>query len=68
MKYAQGHPQAFGLGILDENIENFISYCDTTLQDVEFSPSYKVDFIYSYNDIELTSTVLALGNHKELWG
>ena len=68
VKYAEGHPQAFGLALCDEKIEDFISYCDTILQDVEFSPSYKVDFIYSYNDIQLTRTVLALGNHKELWG
>lgn len=68
VKYAEGHPQAFGLGLYDKNIEDFISYCDTVLQDIEFSPSYKVDFIYSYNDIDLTSTVFALGNHKELWG
>lgn len=68
MKYGEGHPSAFGLGISDEKIEDFISYCDTALQDVEFSPSYKVDFIYSYNDIGLTRAVLSLGNHKELWG
>ena len=68
VKYAEGHPSAFGLGISDEKIEDFISYCDTALQDVEFSPSYKVDFIYSYNDIGLTRAVLSLGNHKELWG
>lgn len=64
---AEGHPQAFGLGILDENFDVFLEYTDTILKDIEFSPSYKVDFIYSISDIK-PKDILQLGDLKPLWG
>lgn len=64
---AEGHPNAFGFGILDENFDAFVEYADTTLEDIEFSPSYKVDFIHSANDIR-PKEILELGNMKNLWG
>lgn len=64
---AEGHPNAFGFGILDENFDAFLEYADTTLKDIEFSPSYKVDFIHSVNDLS-PKEILELGNMKNLWG
>ena len=64
---AEGHPNAFGFGILDENFDAFVEYADTTLKDIEFSPSYKVDFIHSANNIR-PKEILELGNMKNLWG
>lgn len=64
---AEGHPNAFGFGILDENFDAFVEYADTTLKNIEFSPSYKVDFIHSANDIR-PKEILELGNMKNLWG
>ena len=64
---AEGHPNAFGFGILDENFDAFVEYADTTLKDIEFSPSYKVDFIHSANNVR-PKEILELGNMKNLWG
>lgn len=64
---AEGHPQAFGLGILDKNFDAFLEYTDTQLEDIEFSPSYKVDFIYYVSDIK-PKDILQLGDLKPLWG
>ena len=64
---AEGHPNAFGFGILDENFDAFVEYVDTALKDIEFSPSYKVDFIHSANDVR-PKEILELGNMKNLWG
>ena len=64
---AEGHPNAFGFGILDENFDAFLEYADTTLKDIEFSPSYKVDFIHSVNNLS-PKEILELGNMKNLWG
>lgn len=64
---SEGHPNAFGLGILDENFDAFLAYTDAILQDVEFSPSYKVDFIYSTSSLN-SKDILDLGGLKELWG
>lgn len=65
--YAQGHASAFGLSILDKNFNNFVEYSDRVLWNVNFSPSYKVDFIYNINTIE-PSDILTLGDMKSLWG
>lgn len=65
--FAEGHPNAFGFGILDKNFDAFVKYADTVLKDIEFSPSYKVDFIHSANDVR-PKEILELGNMKNLWG
>lgn len=64
---AEGHPNAFGFGILDENFDAFLEYADITLKDIEFSPSYKVDFIHSVNNLS-PKEILELGSMKNLWG
>lgn len=64
---AEGHANAFGFGIYDKDFENFISWSDKQLKDIEFSPSYKVDFIYSMSDIN-SKDILDLGDAKYLWG
>lgn len=64
---AEGHPNAFGFSILDENFDAFLEYADATLKDIEFSPSYKVDFIHSVNNLN-PKEILELGNMKNLWG
>lgn len=64
---AEGHANAFGFGIYDKDFESFISWSDEQLKDIEFSPSYKVDFIYSMSDIN-SKDILNLGDAKYLWG
>ena len=64
---AEGHPNAFGLGIYDEDFESFVSWSDEELKDIEFSPSYKVDFIYSVSTLN-SKDILELGDAKYLWG
>lgn len=64
---AEGHANAFGFGIYDKDFESFISWSDKQLKDIEFSPSYKVDFIYSMSDIN-SKDILDLGDAKNLWG
>lgn len=65
---AEGHANAFGLGILDQDFDSFISQSNKKLENIEFSPNYKVDFIYSANSPEAASTILTLGDMKHLWG
>lgn len=64
---AEGHANAFGFGIYDKDFKSFISWSDEQLKDIEFSPSYKVDFIYSMSDIN-SKDILDLGDAKYLWG
>lgn len=46
VNYVQGHSHAAGISVPDENIKPFTDYCNTALKDFDFSPRYKVDFIY----------------------
>lgn len=62
-----GHDNAFGLGILDENVEEFIRYTDNVLKDISFEPSYKVDYIYSAASLK-PQYILDIGSLKQYWG
>lgn len=65
--YAEGHPNAFGCGITDENIQIFITITNEILKNVEFIPSYTVDFIYSAIDVK-PEDITDIGTLKNLWG
>lgn len=65
--YAEGHAQAFGTGILHENLQDFIAYSNEELADFDFSPYYRVDQIFDFNNVN-SSFVLDIANRKALWG
>lgn len=67
VEYAQGHASAFGLGIKDENFNDFIKLTNELLKDFNFSPCYKVDFIWnsqSFNE----NDIIKLARLKSIWG
>lgn len=66
-EYAEGHQSAFGFGILDSNIDNFIKYSNEQLKNLNFSPNYKVDFIYLGNNFD-GNNIIEIAQYKELWG
>ena len=65
--YAEGHPNAHGIGFTPENLDEFITYSEIALKDMDFTPSYKVDFIYSAQNLN-PNDILAIGGMKPLWG
>lgn len=64
---AEGHPNAFGFGILEKDCDAFIEWTDTVLADIDFTPCYKVDFIYSAQNLN-PNDILDIGGMKHLWG
>ena len=66
-EYTEGHANAFGAGIKITNVFDFIEYSNKTLADVDFSPCYNVDLIYSGTDLNLKD-ILDLASYKSLWG
>lgn len=64
---AEGHPQAFGLGIYDTYIDDFIKYCDTKLKDTKFEPCYKVDYIYNPSTLKIAD-IMEIGRLIPFWG
>lgn len=68
INYAQGHQQAFGISINEEHLKPFIEDINLKLKDVDFSPSYKVDFIFNNNTNINKIELLELASLKYLWG
>ena len=67
VEYAEGHPNAFGVGIKDQNIQKFIEFTNKKLKDIDFRPIYWVDFIYKSDTLN-PNTILTIGQYNYLWG
>ena len=65
--YAEGHANALGVGITDDNFSTFIRYSNQALADFDFTPCYKVDFIFSGSDFR-GSDIVEIAELKSLWG
>ena len=65
--YAEGHANALGVGIADENFDAFVRYSNEELKDFDFTPNYKVDFIWNSNDFR-GSDIIELAELKSIWG
>lgn len=65
--YAEGHANALGVGIADINFDRFIEYSNRALADFDFTPCYKVDFIF-YGDDFRGNDIVEIAELKSLWG
>ena len=65
--YAEGHQGAFGLGIEEQWIEEFLNKTDEILADMPDEPMYYVDYIYEGNQVE-PQHILDIANYEEFWG
>lgn len=67
IEWAEGHANAFGCCIKNENISHLIAVTNYLLNSFDFSPVYNVDFIYSFDNIR-KSDIINLASYEELWG
>ena len=65
--YAEGHANALGVGITDEDFATFINYSNQALANFDFTPCYKVDFIF-YGDDFRGADIVEIAELKSLWG
>lgn len=65
--YAEGHANAFGIGIKDEDISAFITSTNSALDGFDFTPIYNVDFIYKADELT-PDEVIDIAGMKSLWG
>ena len=65
--YAEGHANALGVGIKDELFTEFVSYSNNELADFDFSPCYKVDFIFNANNFN-GKDIIEIAELKGIWG
>ena len=65
--YTAGHEGAFGLGILQQNVEDFIAKTDQALQDISDEAIYYVDYIYHGNNVD-SQNILDIAEMDDFWG
>lgn len=61
------HANALGVGIYDTFFENFINYSNRELAEFDFTPCYKVDFIFNGADFN-GSDIVEIAELRSLWG
>ena len=61
------HANALGVGIYDAFFETFIDYSNQALAEFDFTPCYKVDFIFNGADFK-GSDIIEIAELKSLWG
>lgn len=64
---AEGHANAFGVGISDDCFDTFIKYSNEALKDCAFNPCTKVDFIWQGSDF-FGPEVVDLAQLETIWG
>ena len=65
--YAEGHANALGVGITDEFFSQFVDFSNQELANFDFTPCYKVDFIF-YGDDFRGNDIVEIAELKSLWG
>ena len=67
VEYAEGHQNAFGIGITVNNINKFIELTDIALKDLQSEPLYYVDYIFKGVDVN-PEAILEIANLNDIWG
>ena len=65
--WAQGHDNAFGVSIPDENFSALIQYGNKELANFDFTPKYKIDIMYNGTNIDIAD-IASLADNNDLWG
>ena len=65
--FAEGHQNAFGFSILQDFAEEFLRVTDNILAEVDFTPSYFVDFIFKPAE-HYDEVIYDLASCDNLWG
>ena len=64
--FATGHQSAFGLGLYEDNIENFIEKTDDVLRNITDEAKYYVDYIFKTTIPP--DTITSICDLNDLWG
>ena len=71
MDFAEGHDNALGASLPQENAVKLINYANEKLKDTEFTVKYDIDFIYSLEDFNLQdieNDIHSIAELKSIWG
>lgn len=65
--YCVGHDNAFGLGLKETDIEQFLIQTDELLKDISGEPTYYCDYVFSNRAVD-GDKIIDIATHPELWG
>lgn len=65
--YAQGHQGAFGLGLPQQSINQFLDYTDDVLSNLSSETIYSVDYDWKKDTVD-PDAILAIAELEDLWG
>ena len=65
-EFQAGHEKAFGLGIASSKIQDFIKDSNELYKDIDFTPTYWVDYIWEPQDLN-PQTILEIAD-LNIWG
>ena len=67
--YAQGHDNAFGVGIEDRELGEFHKYANDALKDINFNESvYDVQFAREGKDLDINDIIEISDTYSNIWG
>lgn len=66
-EYTVGHQGAFGLGLREENIDEFIKKTDAVLENMSSEPIYYVDYIWRAQEVD-PAAILEIADMDQYWG
>lgn len=66
VEFAAGHQGAFGIGIAESRIEDFINHTNEVYKDIDFTPVYWVDFVWEPRDLR-PDIILEIAQ-LDIWG
>ena len=67
--FVEGHEGAFGVSIKQTNLPKLIEKTNEQLANIDFTPTYLVDFEFQFNDpYNLRNAILDIGALKKHWG
>ena len=66
-EWCQGHENAFGMCLAEDQIEEFLTKTDEALSTISAEPIYYVDYVYNNIDVN-ANDILTIANLGALWG
>ena len=68
-EYAQGHANAFGCSILNDDLSQFHTYANEALKDIDFGENvYNVNFERYANDSDVQDLIMDIAKYENIWG
>ena len=66
-EYVQGHANAAGVSIHENNLEDLLAYANSHISDDGLSNVYFVDYVFDESE-KFNDLLLTIADHPELWG